>query len=181
LVHVIGAQPPRGRWHLGLLAQPRDDVENAQHLAAVANHLPIARLSPPEHAVSVHDERRPIRHVAVLVQHAVRADDLAMDIAQQRERKALGSVEGLVAERAVSADRDERGAAVLDRTDGLAQAGELGRSDPAEIVAVERDDEVSVLELFERDVSAEGRGQRKTGRGLGPPERDHGGSLARDR
>ena len=78
-----------------------------------------------------------------------------MHIAQEWEGKARRFGERLVTEGAVPADRQKDGAPIVERAGGLSQAVELGGSDPAPVVAVERDDHVTPLELVE---------------GHGPPE-----------
>ena len=70
----------------------------------VTDHLPVSRLSPPEHAVAVHDEGRAVRHVALLVEHAVGADRRAVNVAQQGEGEPPRLGERGVAEGAVGAD-----------------------------------------------------------------------------
>ena len=72
---------------------------------------------------------------------------------------------GGVTERAVPADREEDGAAPGELGRGLAQAGELRRSDAAEIIAIEAEDDVGgawphlsvvttrILETFGRGVN----------------------------
>ena len=101
-----------------------------------------------------------------------------MDVAQEREPQARRLAEGLVTEGAIAADRDERGAPSLQRACDLSQAGELGRSDATPVVAVERHDDVRLARvLLQRDQTAESGGQRETGRGSTPSERDHAASL----
>ena len=161
------------------VAEALDEVEDAQDLGAVADHLPVTRLPPAKHAVPVHHEGGAVGHVAFLVQHAVSADGLAVDVAQKGEREARGLGEGLVAEGTIPADGHEYRAAILEPARDLSQAGELRRSDPAPVVAVERDDDIRpALELLEGDRPAERRGQRESGRRLAPSERDHGASLS---
>ena len=83
-----------------------------------------------------------------------------------------------MAEGAIPADGQEDRAAILEPARDLSQAGELRRSDPAPVVAVERDDDIHpALELLEGDRPAERRGQRESGRRLAPSERDHGAKL----
>ena len=141
----------------GLPPRALDDVEDAENLGAIAHHVPVAGLPPAKRTVAIHDEGGAVGHVPVLVEDAVGADGFAVDVAQQRERKARGLGEGLVAEETVPADREEGCSPVLQGAGDLSQAGELGRSDPAPVVAVEGDDDVGLaLVLLERDGPAEG-------------------------
>jgi hypothetical protein len=59
-----------------------DHVQHAEDLDAVANHVSVARLAPAQHPFAIHDERRTVRDVALLVVHAVSADDRPVDVAQ---------------------------------------------------------------------------------------------------
>jgi hypothetical protein len=87
-----------------------------------------------------------------------------VDVAQERERELRRLGEGLVTEGAIPADREEDRAAILKRAGDLSQAGELGRSDTAPVVAVESEDDVRLpLEFVERDRPAEGGGKRNPG------------------
>jgi len=62
------------------MAEALDEIEDAQDLGAVADHLTVAGLSPAQHTVAV---RRPNVErqatFAVGVEHAVRVDDPAME------------------------------------------------------------------------------------------------------
>src|SRR5262245_59536892 len=59
----------------GLAAtQARDEVDDAEDLVSVADHVPVAGLPPAEQSVTIDDERRPVGHVALLVVNAVGAD-----------------------------------------------------------------------------------------------------------
>jgi hypothetical protein len=127
-----------------------NQVHHAKHLAAVAHHLPVASLPPPEYAVPVDHERGTIGHVAVEVEHAVGGDHGTVHVAQERERERVGLEESGVAEGAVPADREEDRAAAGELGCGLSQAGELGRSDAAEVIAVEAEDDVASPELPQR-------------------------------
>src|SRR5262249_27549665 len=131
------------------------DVEDSEDLGAVAGHLPVADLPPAQDAVAVDNERGAIGHVAVLVVHAIGPDHRPVDVAQEREGELPGRGDGLVAESAVAADADEPRAPLADLPGDLIQAAELGRSDAAEVVAVEREDGVTPSELFELDGTAE--------------------------
>jgi hypothetical protein len=95
-----------------LLAQLRDHVEDAEHLAAVADHLPVARLSPAKYAVAIHHEGRAVGDIAIGIEHVVRADDLAVNVAQERERQPGRLDERLMTEDAVAADGEERDAPI---------------------------------------------------------------------
>jgi hypothetical protein len=66
-----------------------------------------------------------------------------MHVAQEREWKAVRLEEGRVTERAVSTDREHHGAPLLQLGGDLNQAGKLGSSDPAEVVAVETQDDIA--------------------------------------
>lgn len=84
--------------------QPRHQVEDAQDLRPVADHLTIAHLPPTQHAVPVDHEGGAPGHVAVLVEDAVGADDGAVDVAQEREGEPLGLGVGSVREGAIGTD-----------------------------------------------------------------------------
>jgi len=164
----------------GRSAQPFDHVQNAEDLGAVANHVPVTGLAPPEEALLVHHESGAVGHVAGLIVHAVRADGLAVDVAQEREREPTRLGEGVMGERAVRADRQEDRVAFLQFAGDLSQAGQLRRSDAAPVVTVESEDDVRVpLVFLERDRLTESRGKRKSRRGLTPSEDVHSGSLSR--
>jgi hypothetical protein len=75
--------------------------------------VPVTRLAPAEESVAVHHEGGAVGHVARLIVHAVGADGLSVDIAQEGEREPPGLGEGVVGERAVRADRQEDGVAFL--------------------------------------------------------------------
>jgi hypothetical protein len=142
--------------------------------------VPVAGLTPPQETVPVDDEGGAVRHVAILIVHAVGADGLTVDVAQERERKAPGLAEGIVGEGAVPADRQEDRVALLQLTGDLSQAGQLGSSDAPPVVAVEADDDVRAAPvLLEGDRAAEGRGERESRRWLAPPDRVHAASLTR--
>ena len=171
-----GDSPPA--WTSGFLAQLLDQTQDAQHLLAVAHHLPVAGLPPAQHAVAVDDERRAIRDVAIDVVDAVRLDRLAVDVAQQRESEAAGLREGIVREGAIPADREDGGSYALDLRRDLTQAGELGRSDAAPVEAVEREDDVGAAAIVrKRDGPTEGRRQRELRGGLAPAQRVHTARL----
>ena len=165
---------------LALLAEAVDHVENAEDFGPVADHVPIAGLPPAKQSVAVHDERRAIGDVAILVENAVGADGLPMDVTEQREGQGRALLEGLVTERAVATDGDERRVPLLQFASDLSQAGQLRCSDAAPVVAVETDDDVRLpLVLFERERTSQRGRQRETGRGLTPLERVHAASLPR--
>jgi hypothetical protein len=85
-------------------AQLRQQVEEAQNLRAIANHLPIAHLPPAQHAVAVHDEGGAPGHVTSFIEDAISADNGAMDVAQQREGESLSLSIGSVRKGTVGAD-----------------------------------------------------------------------------
>ena len=133
-----------------------DDAEHADHFLAVPDHVAVAGLAPAKHAVAVDDEGRAVGDVSLHVVDAVGLDDLAVNIAQEREGEAPGLGEGLVGERAIPADREERDPATFELAGDLSQAGQLGRSDTAPVVAVEREDHVGLAPVLgEGDGAAE--------------------------
>jgi hypothetical protein len=127
-----------------LRAKPLDDVEDPEDFRSVPYHLTVARLTPPQDAVTIDDERRAIRNVPLIVVHAVGADDLAVHITEKRKAEAAGADEGIVAERAVAADREHGGAASLCFGRDLIQAAELRRSDAAEVVTIKYEHHVGL-------------------------------------
>jgi len=161
-------------------AEAVDHVEDAEHFLPIAHHLPVTRLPPAEDAVPVHHERGAVGDIAILVEHAVRADGRTVDVAQEGEREAPGARVGVVAERGVTADREEDGLALRQLAGDLTQAGQLGRSDIAPVVAVESEDDVRLAAILrERDGAAGGRGKGEIGSGLAEAERDHSQRLVR--
>jgi hypothetical protein len=163
-----------------LPAEAVDHVEDAEHFPAIADHLPVTRLAPPEDPVPVDHERGAVGDVAILVEDAVRPDGRAVDVAQQREREAPGPREGVVAERGVAADRQEDGLPLRQLTGDLTQAGQLGRSDIAPVVAVEAEDDVRLAPVLREGDGAAQRGRkRQVGSGLTEAERDHRPRLVR--
>src|SRR6266568_2512782 len=134
-----------------LLSEALDQVEHADDLGAVADHLAVAGLAPAQHAVLVHDERRAEGDVAFLVEHAVRGDRRPVDVAQEREGEPARLEELGMAERAVAADPEQHGAAVLHLLGDLTEARELGRSDASPVVAIEDQDDVLAPQLGQRD------------------------------
>jgi len=152
-----------------LPAQLVDDAEDADDFLTVPDHVTVAGLAPAKQAVAVDDEGRSVGDVPLHVVDAVGLDDLAVDIAQEREGEAPGLGERLVGERAIPADREERDPATFELAGDLSQAGQLGRSDTAPVVAVEREDHVGLAPVLgEGDGAAERRGQREFG-----PRRRH--------
>ena len=142
-----------------LSPQLLDDAEDADHFLAVPDHVAVAGLTPAKQAVTVDDEGRAVGDVPLHVVDAVGLDDLAVDIAQEREGEAPGLGERLVGERAIPADREERDPATFELAGDLSQAGQLGRSDTAPVVAVEREDHVGLAPVLgEGDGTAERRG-----------------------
>jgi hypothetical protein len=95
-----------------LLAKLCDHVEDAEHLAAVADHLPVACLSPAEHAVAIHHEGRSVGDIAIGVEDLVGANHFPVNVAQERERQTGRLDERLVTEDAVAADGEERDAPI---------------------------------------------------------------------
>lgn len=95
-----------------LLAELCDHVEDAEHFAAIADHLPIARLSPAEYAVAIHHEGRAVSDIAIDVEHVISADHFPVNVAQERERQTGRLDERLVTEDAVAADGEERDAPI---------------------------------------------------------------------
>lgn len=133
-----------------------DDVEHAEDLGAVADHVAVARLAPAQDPVAIDDEGRAVGDVPVLVEDVVGADDGAVQVAQQRKRQVAPAREGLVAERAVTADGEDRRAALTDLASDLAQVAELRSSDAAKIIAIEHQHDVPAAEVAERDGAATG-------------------------
>ena len=137
-------------------SQPCHQIENAQDLRPIAYHLPIAHLSPAQHAVPVYYEGRAPGHVAGLVEDAIGADDGAVDVAQEREGESLGLGEGGVRKGAVGADGQERGAALSDLRVDLDQADELRRSNATPVKAVEDEHHVLPSQRRQRDIGPRG-------------------------
>src|SRR5690349_20947467 len=156
-----------------LLPQGVDQVQHAQHFAPIAHHLSVTRLAPAQDPVAVHHERRAVGHVAVHVVDAVGRDDRARHVAQQGERERVRGAERGVAERAVAADAEDHRPALLEPARRLAQAGELRRSDAAEIVTVEAEHHVAPAKLAEWHWAPLGARQLELGRGLPPLDRRH--------
>ena len=129
-----------------LLPRRVQDVQHAEDLAAVAHHQTVAGMPPAQRALAVDDERRSVGHVAIFVVHAVGADHRAVHVAQKRERETSGLGEFGVAEGRVGADGEHHRPALARPLGDLIQAAQLGRSDAAEVVAVEDQDDVAALE-----------------------------------
>src|SRR5438477_371745 len=100
-------------WTCALVTLVSASVSAGFSLGGVADHLAVARLAPAQHALAIHDEGRAVRDVALFVEHAVRADDRPVDVAEQREGEPARASERLMAEGAVAADREQGGAARL--------------------------------------------------------------------
>jgi hypothetical protein len=90
----------------------RDHIEDAEHLAAITDHLPIAGLSPAEHAVAIHHEGRAVGDIAIDVEHVISADDFPMNVAQEWKGQAGRLDERLMTEDGVAADGKERDAPI---------------------------------------------------------------------
>jgi hypothetical protein len=149
-----------------------EEVQDTEDLRAFADHVPVARLAPPQQAIAVEHERRPVGDVPVLVKDAVGADHGAMHVAQERERERVLPRERGVAEGAVRADGEEGYAAGAELIGDLDQAGELRRSDPAKVVAVEDEHHGRLpTELAQRDVPSSRGREREVRRGLSPSDR----------
>src|SRR5688500_15741990 len=139
-----------------------DQVEDAKDFLPAADHQSITRLPPAQDAVPVDDERRAERDVALLVEDAVSADRGPMHAAQQRNRDLSRVREGGVTGGAVAADADDRRAPLTRGTGDLPEIAELRRSDAAEVVAVEDEDDVGLAaKVRERDRLAADRRQRE--------------------
>src|SRR5262249_12409031 len=175
LMRSISETPPAGgRRGSGLSAQLLDQAENAEDLVPVADHLSIAGLPPAENAVAIDDERGAERDIAVLVVDAVGADGGAMHVAQEGKGERVRAGEGVVAERRVTADAEEGDPPPFQLPRDLSQAAELRRSDAAEVVAVECEDDVRATAILRQgDRAAERRRQRELGRGLSEAGSDH--------
>lgn len=154
-----------------LRAKRSNHVQHAKDLGAVAGHLTVAGLSPAEDTVAIDHEGGAVRDVTVLVVDAIVMDHTPVHIAEQRKAELSQARECLVARRAVAADREQRRPALLDRARDLIQAAQLRRSDAAEIVAIEHEDDVLSLELGERDRTSRRGRQREFGSGLTPAQR----------
>jgi hypothetical protein len=146
--------------------QPCHQIENAQDLRPVAYHLPVAHLAPAQHTVPVYHESRSPGHVAGLVEDAVGVGDSAVDVAQEREGKALGLGIGGMCKGAVGADSQERGAALSDLRVDLDQADELRRSNATPVKAVEDEHHVLPSQRRQRDVGPRGGWEGKVRGGL---------------
>lgn len=147
-------------------AQLRQQVEDTHNLRAIANHLPIAYLPPAQPTIPINHKGRAPSHVTRFIEDAVGAHDGAVDVAQQREREPLRLIVGSMRKRTVGADRQNRRAALPDLGIDLDQAGELGCSDPAPVVAIEHQHHVLSSECRERDIGPRGGRQGKIRRGL---------------
>jgi hypothetical protein len=165
-------QVVQGGWKEHLLRltsccpQPRHQIEDAQDLRPVTYHLTIAHLPPAQHAVPIHHEAGAPGHVAVLVEDAVGADDGAMDVAQQRERKSLGLGVGGMREGAVGTDGQDRRAALPDLWVDLDQADELRRSNAAPVEAVEDKHHLLPAKRRQTDIGPQSGRQGEVRRGL---------------
>src|ERR1700730_7508516 len=155
--------------------RPRgDEIQHAEDLVAVANHVAVARLAPAQYPLAIHDERRAVCDIALLVVYAIGADDRPVHVAQQREGEPAGTSERVMTERAVAADREQGGATCGHFPRDLVQVAELGRSDPAEVVAVEDQHDVGAPPEVGEGDGAAGRGrQRESGSRLAVLDRRH--------
>src|SRR2546422_4918469 len=159
------------------LPETLDQVEDAEDLGAVTDHLTVAGLPPAQHAVAVDDERRAPGDVAVGVEHAVRVDGRAVQVAQQRKRKLFRGGKGGVAGRAVTADGEHGRPALARALRDLDEVAQLGRSDAAPVEAVEDQHDVAAAEVRQADLAARGGGQRELGRGLAEAQAGHGAAV----
>src|SRR5262245_10779477 len=155
-------------------AQRANQVEHAEDFRAIPHHLAVASLPPAQHTVTIDDEGRPVRDVALSVEHAILADHLAVDVAEQRERKLPHVSERLVTEGTVAGDRQDGRLALADPLGDLSQAAQFGGSDAPEVVTVEDQDNVATTVLGERDLSPIGGRQAEARRGGGEPDVEHG-------
>src|SRR2546428_2911005 len=154
--------------------QTADQVEDAQDLGAVADHLAVAGLAPAQDAVAVDHERRAPGDVAVRVEHAVRVDDAPVEVAEQREREFPRRREGRVTGGAVAADR-EHGRAALPRAPGDPDEGaQLRRSDAAPVEAVEDEHHRAAAKIRQAHLAARAGRQRELWRGLAEAQARHG-------
>ena len=131
-----------------LRAELPNHVQNTNDLGAVARHLAVPGLAPSEDAVAVDDERRSVRDVPVLVEHAVLADHTSVHVTEQWKAELSRASEGLVARRAVAADREQRGAPRLHRARDLIQAAQFRRSDTPEVKAVKNEHDIGLALEF---------------------------------
>ena len=76
-----------------------------------------------------------------------------------------------MAEGAIAADREKGRASLVELGGDLTQAGELRRSDAAEVIAVEPEDDVAAAVFAKRDRPALGARQIEVRCGLSPPQR----------
>ena len=85
---------------LGQTAKAGARVPRRRH-----EHVAVARVAPAQHPLAIHDERRAVCDIALLVVYAIGADDRPVHVAQQREGEPAGASECVMTERAVAADR----------------------------------------------------------------------------
>src|SRR5262245_12202051 len=91
-----------------------------------------------------------------------------MDVAEEREGEPVAALILAVGEEAIAADGQQGGPALLDLRRDPDEVGELRRSDPAPVVAVEEQHDVLlVLVVGGRDLPSGRGGERERGGGLG--------------
>ena len=144
------------RRTLGFLPECGDQVHYAEQFAPVADHVPVARLSPAKHSVSIEHEGGSVRNISILVKYTIGPDDRAVYVAQEWEREAMGLSERFVAGWAVPADRQEHGASLAELAGDLSQAGKFRGSDAPPIEAVEAQDHILASELLQRNRATRG-------------------------
>ena len=97
-----------------------------------------------------------------------------MYVAQQREGEPAGTSERVMTERAIAADREQGSATCGNLPRDLVQVAELGRSDPAEVVAVEHQHDIGAPpEVGERNGAATRGRQCEFGSRLSVLDRRH--------
>src|SRR5262249_4459891 len=152
--------------------QALDQLQDAQDLGAVANHLSVAGLTPAQDAVTIDHERRAPRDITLGVENTVGADHRAVQVAQQRKRELGRGCEGGVAGGGVAAERQHGRAALTRALGDLDEVAQLGRSDTAPVEAVKDQHHVPTPKIRQPDIAG-GRRQREVGRGLTEAEAGH--------
>jgi hypothetical protein len=174
---VSGAARPRG--DSASAAAGGDELQHPEDLGAVADHLAIACLAPPQDAVAIDDERRPVGDVPILVEHAVGTNGGPVDVAQEWEGQARGPRKRFVARWTVTTDGEHASPARRDLAGDLAQVAQLGPSDAAEVVTVEDEHDILTPEIAQRHRASRRRRETDIRGDLAEAKRRHGGESVR--
>jgi hypothetical protein len=145
--------------------QPGDEVEDAEDLGTVANHLSVAGLGPAQDTIPVDHERRAPGDVALRIEHTVGTDRRTMQVAQERKRELGRGRERGVACGAVATDREDGGPALTCAPGDLDEVAELGGSDAAPVETVKDEHHVSPAKIRQPYLAA-GPRQREVRCGL---------------